>query len=215
MWLSEHWRLGTWRNTFARIDVREKLCGGLDNYGGAKDSWIPAEIKRVLAANERRARANHPPAGLAEADPPGAVRPAAELVRFAQRVLNAAEREQLDDDGDLGRLTRDALERFRRKYNLGTGGVLDGKTELALAQRALEEIAQQSLFAQPGVPDAKSDQSLRSFKAERGLGSDATLNAATRAALADALARRGPSRSAQGSRVRARAHRTVRQALVF
>ena len=123
-------------------------------------------------------------------------KPPAELVQFAQRVLNAAEGEQLDDDGDLGRLTREALERFRKKYNLGAGGVLDAKTELALAQRALEEIAQQSLFAQPGLRDAKTDQALKTFKTERGLGSDPTLNAATRAALTDALARRRLSPSA-------------------
>jgi murein DD-endopeptidase MepM/ murein hydrolase activator NlpD/peptidoglycan hydrolase-like protein with peptidoglycan-binding domain/3D (Asp-Asp-Asp) domain-containing protein len=117
-------------------------------------------------------------------------KPPAELVRFAQRVLNAAEGERLDDDGDLGRLTRGALERFRGKYGLGAGGLLDDKIQLALAQRALEEIAQQSIFAQPGVLDAKTEQALITFKSDRGLGFSPTLDAATRAALADALARR-------------------------
>ena len=117
-------------------------------------------------------------------------KPPAELVRFAQRVLNAAEGERLNDDGDLGGLTRGALERFRGKYNLGAGGVLDDKTQLALAQRALEEIAQQSIFAQPGVLDAKTEQALITFKSDRGLGFSPTLDVATRAALADALARR-------------------------
>jgi len=119
--------------------------------------------------------------------PPGVARPAAELVRFAQRVLNAAEGERLAVDGDLGRLTRGALDRFRRKY---TGGVLDEKTELALAQRALEELKQQSLFGQLGVLDAATRQELIAFKSEHGLGTDATLDAATRTALTDALARR-------------------------
>jgi murein DD-endopeptidase MepM/ murein hydrolase activator NlpD/peptidoglycan hydrolase-like protein with peptidoglycan-binding domain len=119
----------------------------------------------------------------------------AELVRFAQRVLNATEATRLDDDGDLGRLTRGALERFRKKYNLGAGGVLDDKTQLALAQRAIEEIAQQSIFAKPGVRDAKTEQVLITFKSDRGLGFNATLDAATRAALTDALSRRASAPS--------------------
>ncbi len=129
---------------------------------------------------------------------PGSVSaPAGEQVRFAQRVLNATEGERLADDGDLGRLTRAALERFRAKYGLGAAGVLDAKTELALAQRALEELAQASMFAQVGVRDAKTDQTLVAFKSARGLGLDAALNAATRRALTDALLRRKlPSRDA-------------------
>jgi hypothetical protein len=118
--------------------------------------------------------------------------PTAELVRFAQRVLNAAEGERLSDDGDLGRLTRAALERFRKKYGLGTGGVLDAPTELALAQRALEELAQASMFAQPGTRDARTEQALITFKSTRGLGLDPKLDAATRRALTDALARMAP-----------------------
>lgn len=118
---------------------------------------------------------------------PGSAKPSTELVCFAQRVLNAAEGERLKVDGDLGPLTRGALERFRKNYNLGAGGALDDKTQLALAQRALEEIRQQSLFAQPGVHDAVTREALSSFKSEHGLGTDATLDASTRAALADAL----------------------------
>jgi uncharacterized protein YcbK (DUF882 family) len=182
-------------NTFAHIDVRGYAVAW--NYGGVKDSWV-AEVKRYQQA---KGGARKPPApAVAKPSQPSVVSPAAELVRFAQRVLNAAEREQLDDDGDLGRLTRAALERFRRKYNLGAGGILDAKTELALAQRALEEIAQQSLFARPGLRDASTDEALAAFKADRGLGSDPTLNAATRAALADALLRRKALSSAPPAR---------------
>ncbi len=117
-------------------------------------------------------------------------KPEAERVRFAQRVLNAAEGERLKVDGDLGPRTRGALDRFRKRQNLVTGGVLDAKTELALAQRALEELAQQSLFGEPGVRDANTDQALLDFKAQRGLEANAVLDAATRAALADAVERR-------------------------
>ena len=116
--------------------------------------------------------------------------PSAELVRFAQRVLNATEGERLDDDGDLGRLTRGALERFRKRYGLGTTGVIDAKTEIALTQRALEEIAQQSMFPQSGVLDAKTRDALTAFKASHGLAFGPTLDAPTRKALTDALAKR-------------------------
>jgi peptidoglycan hydrolase-like protein with peptidoglycan-binding domain len=123
------------------------------------------------------------------APPPvaGTVRLPAELVRFAQRVLNAAETERLADDGDLGPLTRAALQRFRSKYGLGAGGILDEGTQLALAQRALEEIAQQSIFPRFGTRDPKTDQALRDFRLKRGLGFDSTVDAATRAALTAAL----------------------------
>jgi hypothetical protein len=118
---------------------------------------------------------------------PRATEPPAELTRFVQRVLNTAERERLAVDGDFGPRTRGALERFREKYGLGAGGVLDDKTQLALAQRAIEEIRQQSLFGQLGVLDATTRTALATFKSERGLRADATLDTATRAALVDAL----------------------------
>jgi murein DD-endopeptidase MepM/ murein hydrolase activator NlpD/peptidoglycan hydrolase-like protein with peptidoglycan-binding domain len=126
--------------------------------------------------------------------PPTTSTPTTELVKFAQHVLNAVAGEKLADDGDLGPRTRAALERFRKQHNLGSGGALDMPTELALAQRALEELAQQPMFAQPGVRDAKTDQALAAFKAARGLGLGSTLDAPVRRALADALARM-PSRS--------------------
>jgi uncharacterized protein YcbK (DUF882 family)/LAS superfamily LD-carboxypeptidase LdcB/peptidoglycan hydrolase-like protein with peptidoglycan-binding domain len=172
-------------NTFAHVDVRGRATAW--DYGGVKDSWV-SEIKRL---QKERGGTRTSPSPQADTMPrAGAAKPPTELVRFAQRVLNAAEGERLKDDGDLGSLTRGALERFRRKYNLGAGGVLDGATELALAQRAIEELAQQSMFAQAGVLDDKTIEELTAFKAGRGLGSDPTLDAATRAALTDGLARR-------------------------
>jgi soluble lytic murein transglycosylase-like protein len=174
-------------NKFAHVDVRGFAAAW--NYGGVKDTWID-EIKRY---QKERGGLGQPSGGGAVRPKPGAAKPAAELVRFAQRVLNAAQGERLDADGDLGQLTRGALERFRKRYGLGAGGVLDGPTELALAQRALEEIAQQSIFAQLGVLDAKTKQALAAFKSERQLGFDPTLDVATRAALTDALARRTAS----------------------
>jgi hypothetical protein len=116
----------------------------------------------------------------------GVGKPSAELVRFAQRVLNAAEGDQLAVDGNLGPLTRGALECFRRKYDLGAGGVLDEKTQLALTQRALEELAQQSIFMK-GKRDTAINNALSEFKSQHRLGTEPTLDAATCAALADAL----------------------------
>ena len=124
---------------------------------------------------------------------------AAEQIRFAQRVLNATEGEQLGDDGIAGKLTRAAITRFRTKYGLGAGGDVNAATEIALAQRALEELAQASMFAQFGQRDAKTDQMLGSFRAQRGLGLGSTLDAATRLALTDALARRPVSTSSGGT----------------
>jgi peptidoglycan hydrolase-like protein with peptidoglycan-binding domain len=120
------------------------------------------------------------------------------LIRFTQRVLNATEGERLDDDGDLGRFTRGALDRFRKKYNLGTGGILDDTTQLALAQRALEEIAQQSIFPKIGVLDTKTEQALIAFKSKHGLTLNAMLDAATRTTLANALTHRANTPSKFG-----------------
>lgn len=123
---------------------------------------------------------------------PSSTAPAGELVRFAQGVLNAVEGEKLGVDGDLGKLTRAALARFRDRYRLGSGAKLDGATELALVQRALEHLAQASMFAQAGVRDAQTDQAVARFRAENGIGFGAVIDAATRRALADALQARSP-----------------------
>jgi peptidoglycan hydrolase-like protein with peptidoglycan-binding domain len=167
-------------NTFAHIDVRGLAT--VWDYGGAPDAWI-AEIKRYQRS---KGGVTAPPKAA-----PGTATPApsaAERVRFAQRALNAAEGERLDDDGKPGPRTRAALERFRQRYGLGAGGTLDDRTEVALVQRALEELAQQSIFGQTGVLDDRTRQELVAFKSARGLGAAPSIDAATRAALSDALA---------------------------
>lgn len=147
----------------------------------------------LALANDGRAQAAPSPAP-APAKPP-AGKPPAEMVRFAQRVLNACEGERLNDDGDLGAKTRAALDRFRQKYSLGSGPALDANTLLGLAQRALEELKQQSMFAQTGTLDTRTREELSAFRSQHGLGIDAKLDAATRFALTQALARgrRAPS----------------------
>ncbi len=170
-------------NTFAHIDVRGYAVAW--NYGGVQPGWVE-EIKNYQQAKGGKRKPSP------RAPSPRAAQPPNDLVRFAQRVLSAAEGERLSDDGEPGRLTRAALERFRKKYGLGTGGALDASTELALAQRALEELAQASMFARPGTRDARTEQALIAFKSTRQLGMDAKLDAATRRALTEALARMAP-----------------------
>lgn len=121
-----------------------------------------------------------------------AAKPTAGLVLFAQRVLNAAEGERLGNDGSLGPLTSAALERFRKKYSLGTGSLLDESTVFALVQRALEELAQASMFARIGTRDARTEQAITTFKAAHQLGVDSRIDSATLRALTDALSRMAP-----------------------
>jgi hypothetical protein len=145
--------------------------------------YNPPGFKDRFEATSPASAVLHPPPPT----PPAGVKSSTELIAFVQRVLNATENERLKVDGQFGPLTRSALERFRKHQNLGTGGVLDERTEIALVQRALEELAQQSLFAKPGVRDLRTDEALRRFKASHGLEADATLDTPTRKALANAL----------------------------
>jgi murein DD-endopeptidase MepM/ murein hydrolase activator NlpD len=108
-------------------------------------------------------------------------------VRFAQRVLNATAGERLSDDGDAGPLTRAALARFRDKHRLGGSSEPGSSTDIALTQRALEHLSHTSMFAALGTRDAKLEQALAAFRAERHLGFGAVLDVATQTALADAL----------------------------
>lgn len=163
--------------TFTHIDVRGVPAAW--DYAGVDPAWIK-EIKAYQRGKGVSAGAI-PQSGV--------IPPQAELVRFAQRILNAAEGERLSVDGVLGPLTGAALERFRRKYRLGSGGVLDETTELALAQRALEDLAQQLLF-EKGRWDLATIQAITEFRLRYDLGPGAMLDAATRTALADAVERR-------------------------
>ena len=178
-----------WRNTWFHHWLRANAAAhGFAPISTEEWHWE----YRPSAASAARApdgRSPQAPPALDRRGPP-LVTPSGEIVRFAQRVLTATEGERLDDDGDLGPLTRAALERFRKRHGLGTTGVIDAKTEIALVQRALEEIAQQSMFAALGVLDAKTRDALTAFKGRRGLAPVPTLDAATRKALTEALAKR-------------------------
>ena len=133
--------------------------------------------------------ASRPPTASSSVDAASAT-PSSDAIRFAQRVINAVGGERLADDGRLGSLTRAALERFHGRNGLGAGGVLDARTHIALAQRALEYLAQASMFAQVGNQDAATDRAVAEFRTTHGLSPGTALDAATRQALTDALARR-------------------------
>lgn len=112
--------------------------------------------------------------------------PTRAIIAFAQDVLNIIEKEELKVDGIYGPKTRDAIDRFQKKYSLGYGGAINEKTLLALAQRALEELAQQSLF-EKGSLDERTLEAIFNFKTSKGLYGDSTLDAPTLSALLAAL----------------------------
>lgn len=106
-------------------------------------------------------------------------RKAINWVRFAQRVLNAVEGEQLKVDGLWGKDTRVALKRFHEKYKIEFSGALNNKTRIALLQRALETINQRSESWEYGVLDETTKQVLTNFKFEQRMSADATIDIAT------------------------------------
>jgi peptidoglycan hydrolase-like protein with peptidoglycan-binding domain len=177
--------------TFAHIDVRGWAEAW--NYGGATAGWV-ADVKQYQKQKggvraPRRAPTKPPRSKLARSKPSRVATPAHDLVRFAQRVLNATERERLDTDGSLGPKTRAALDRFTTRYGIPARGDISEQIQLALAQRALEELAQRSLFVK-GKRDAATEQAIARFRTQRVLGTDSTLDVATRSALADAVDQR-------------------------
>jgi len=167
-------------DTYAHIDVRG--WAAVWNYGGATKAWV-AEVKQY-----QRQKGGRSIAARASASAPstGFPKPPQELVRFAQRVLNVTEGERLDADGSLGPKTRAALDRFAATHGIPMGSGISEQIQLALVQRALEELAQSSLF-QKGKRDAATEQAIARFKTQRALGTDSSLDAVTRAALADAV----------------------------
>jgi peptidoglycan hydrolase-like protein with peptidoglycan-binding domain len=141
--------------------------------GAASSTWNLASGSAPV-----RSTASHASAGMSVSK---------DVVRFAQRVLNVSVGEHLSVDGDFGSRTRAALERFRQRHGVGVGVGLDASLQLALAQHALEQLAQQSLFARLGAPDPATNQAIARFKLKHALGSGSNLDAKTLAALAQAL----------------------------
>jgi lysophospholipase L1-like esterase len=87
----------------------------------------------------------------------------------------------------MRKLTRAALERFQRRYDLSARGALDEETRVALAQKAIETLKQMSIFPVIGRRDDRTAEELRDFQLSRGLPMTGALDAATRAAFVAAL----------------------------
>lgn len=107
---------------------------------------------------------------------------------LAQRVLNACEGEKLDADGDLGAKTRAALTLFRQKYGIGSGSALTIPPRWGSRSARSRNSGSSRCSRRPARPVARTREELAAFRAQRGLGFDAKLDAATRRALTDALA---------------------------
>lgn len=110
-----------------------------------------------------------------------------EPIRWAQAILNRVAGAGLDVDGIRGKLTTAAIKAFQSRQGLASSGALDEATVVALVQRALEEIARQSLFATVGVLDDRTREVIAAFRSTRGLGGDG-IDEALREALLQALA---------------------------
>jgi hypothetical protein len=70
--------------------------------------------------------------GAAPAVPSAAAPPTADKIRFVQMALNTLNREALDVDGNMGRLTRAAIVRFQEQHGLPPTGLVDAATESAI-----------------------------------------------------------------------------------
>jgi peptidoglycan hydrolase-like protein with peptidoglycan-binding domain len=108
-------------------------------------------------------------------------------VRFAQQVLNAVLGERLDVDGIHGRHTSTALKLFQCGLSLPITGRLDEVTLIALAQGAIEQIHQQSIFPRRGVMDDTTRQRIAEFRRSRGLADGPVLDEALMRSLMQRL----------------------------
>jgi peptidoglycan hydrolase-like protein with peptidoglycan-binding domain len=116
-----------------------------------------------------------------------------EKVRWIQTILNAVQGERLKVDGDYRANTRGAVKRFQEQHGLLATGEVDQATNIALIQRALEEIRKQSLFPQIGVMDNKTFEEIKRFQSENGLEPDGLIGRRTRKAMVNKLTRTLPS----------------------
>ncbi|NLF43600.1 MAG: N-acetylmuramoyl-L-alanine amidase, partial [Bacteroidales bacterium] len=109
------------------------------------------------------------------------------MLEFMQHILNITENEDLNVDGELGMSTQEALDRFQIKYRLGKGGATNEETILALVQRGLEVLMQQSLF-EKGKMDNNTQKTIVEFKQKCGLEQNFIIDKETMSALINALA---------------------------
>jgi len=110
-----------------------------------------------------------------------------EKVCWLQNVLNKANTENLAEDGIYGPASRAGIRRFQARYALTADGIVGQRTETALVQAALNQIAQTSLVEINGVMNAQTRQEIQRFQAQRNLVRDGIVGPKTRAAMVLAL----------------------------
>jgi hypothetical protein len=110
-----------------------------------------------------------------------------EKVCWVQNVLNKTMGEALVEDGLYGPLTRAGVTRFQTRHALAADGIVGSRTEVALIQAALNEVAQASLVPVNGVLDPQTTEQIRRFQSQRNLVTDGIVGPRTRAAMVAAL----------------------------
>ena len=138
--------------------------------------------------------------GVTPTSPP-APDQALEKERWVQTVLDAVDGAGLTIDGALGPRSRTALRAFQRECALPATGTVDGATETALLQRALERLGH-TPFPAVGRRDAVTTDAVRDFQRSASLGADGVVGPATRAAMVARLHQSAPARAGEPSVVR-------------
>jgi peptidoglycan hydrolase-like protein with peptidoglycan-binding domain len=110
-----------------------------------------------------------------------------EKVRWAQAVLNHVEGERLAVDGDFGKLSKAAVQRFQQARGLSPTGALDQATEIALLQRGIERLERQSLYPAYGTLTPELMQHISVLRQRQGASGTPLLDADTRSAMRRAL----------------------------
>jgi peptidoglycan hydrolase-like protein with peptidoglycan-binding domain len=158
-----------------------------DLFGSNKPAMAQSGAAAAVAAKARRV-ADKAKAGIQ-----------AEKVCWIQTVLNKAGGEKLVADGVYGPLTREATRRFQSRNGLTVDGIVGPRTETALIQAALNQIARASILPVNGVMDAKTRQEIQRFQARNNLAQDGVVGPKTRAAMVVALGGRCIVRSSRPS----------------
>jgi peptidoglycan hydrolase-like protein with peptidoglycan-binding domain len=157
--------------------------GGSESEVLVAKKGIGAALQRIVPKVKRAAaKAGMPP----------------EKVCWIQNVLNKANGEALGEDGIYGPLSRAAVQRFQGAHGLAVDGIVGPRTEAALIQAALNQIAQASLVPINGVMDPQTSQQVKNFQAANGLAADGIVGPKTRAAMVTALGGRCLARPSGG-----------------
>src|SRR4030095_4421982 len=121
----------------------------------------------VLTKGAIRAGREHITVGVQRAKAKARPALSTEKTCWIQTVLNKASGENLVPDGLYGPKTRAAVGRFQARSGLSANGIVDARTNTALIQIGLNQIAQASLVPIEGVMDARTRQETIRFQAAK------------------------------------------------